>query len=189
MAGKRAQRLEKLGMVWSVADEPFREDLEAAKAYYEERWTLYAPRSATVLNRPVGQWLSNLRRPGALGDRPEWRAALEAVDERWDPACPAEWQLHYTALRELLTDEEDPSDVLPGFTVHGMDVGKWLAKQRQHALWARLMEGQRELLEAVGVVPLPPGAGGARRGPWEDRERLREGRCGPGAVQGPARAL
>ncbi|MFH8558853.1 Helicase associated domain protein [Streptomyces celluloflavus] len=156
MTGQRAQRLEKLGMVWSPADERFQENLEAAKAYYEQHWTLCAPRSATALDRPVGQWLSNLRRAGALEDRPEWRTALEVVDEHWDPAWPAEWQRHYAALRELLTDEEDHSDVLPGFTVHGMDVGKWLAKQRQHTVWAGLMDGQRELLEAVGVVPLPP---------------------------------
>ncbi|MFC8278272.1 Helicase associated domain protein [Streptomyces sp. NPDC057271] len=156
MNGRRAARLEKLGMVWSVADERFQENLEAAKAYYADHWTLCAPRSATALDRPVGQWLSNLRRPGALGDRPEWKAALEAVDEHWDPAWPAEWQRHYAALRELLTDEEDHSAVLPGFTVHGMDVGRWLAKQRQHAVWVDLMEEQRELLEKLGVVPLPP---------------------------------
>lgn len=156
MTGKRAQRLEKLGMVWSPADERFQENLEAAKAYFEQHWTLCAPRSATMLDRPVGQWLSNLRRAGALEGRPEWKAALEAVDEHWDPAWPAEWQRHYAALRELLTDEEDHSDVLPGFTVHGMDIGKWLVKQRQHAVWAQLVEGQRELLEEVGVVPLPP---------------------------------
>lgn len=67
-----------------------------------------------------------------------------------------EWQRHHAALRELLADEEDRSEVLPGVTVHGMDIGKWLAKQRQHTVWAGLMDGQRELLEAVGVVPLPP---------------------------------
>ncbi|MEU4954701.1 DEAD/DEAH box helicase [Streptomyces lavendulae] len=156
MTGRRAQRLEKLGMVWSVADERFQENLEAAKAYYEEHWTLCAPRSATALDRPVGQWLSNLRRPGALEGRPEWKAALEAVDEHWDPAWPAEWQRHFAALRELLADEDDDSAVLPGFTVHGMDIGKWLAKQRQHTVWEGLMDGQRELLEEVGVVPLPP---------------------------------
>ncbi|MEU2800950.1 Helicase associated domain protein [Streptomyces sp. NPDC007117] len=156
MTGLRAQRLEKLGMVWSLTDERFQENLEAAKAYYDQHWTLCAPRSATMLDRPVGQWLSNLRRAGALEGHPEWKSALEAVDEHWNPAWPAEWQRHYAALRELLTDEDDHSDVLPGFTVHGMDVGKWLAKQRQHTVWAGLMDGQRELLEAVGVVPLPP---------------------------------
>ena len=55
MSGLRARRLEELGMVWSVADERFQENLAAAKAYYEEYWTLCAPRTATVLDRPVGQ--------------------------------------------------------------------------------------------------------------------------------------
>ncbi|WP_349362126.1 helicase associated domain-containing protein [Streptomyces sp. H27-C3] len=100
--------------------------------------------------------MSNLRRAGALAEHPEWKTALEAVDKYWDPAWPTEWQRHYAALRELLTDEEDHSDVLPGFTVHGMDVGKWLMRQSQHAVWAGLMDGQRELLEAVRVVLLPP---------------------------------
>ncbi|WP_443050885.1 helicase associated domain-containing protein [Streptomyces sp. H27-D2] len=36
MTGLRAERLEKLGMVWSLADERFQENLEAAKAYFEE---------------------------------------------------------------------------------------------------------------------------------------------------------
>ncbi len=44
----------------------------------------------------------------------------------------------------------------PGVTMHGMDVGKWLQRQRQHAVWAGLMEGQRERLERLGIAPLPP---------------------------------
>ncbi|MFF3207740.1 Helicase associated domain protein [Streptomyces sp. NPDC002962] len=154
MTGLRAQRLEKLGMVWSLADERFQENLEAAKAYYEQHWTLCAPRPATMLDRPVGQWLSNLRRPGALDGHPEWKTALEAVDEDWNPAWPADWQRHYAALRELVRDEEGQADVLPGVTVHGMDVGKWLARQRKPEVWQALHDGQRERLEAVGVVPV-----------------------------------
>ncbi|MEU1628180.1 Helicase associated domain protein [Streptomyces sp. NPDC020096] len=157
MSGLRVKRLEKLGMVWSLADERFQENLEAARVYYEEHWTLCAPRSATALDRPVGQWLSNLRRPGALEGHPEWEAALREVDPDWNPAWPADWQRHYAALRELVRDEDHgQAVVLPGVTVHGMDVGRWQAKQRQHAVWQQLMEGQRERLEDVGVVPLAP---------------------------------
>ncbi len=159
MSGLRARRLEKLGMVWSLADERFQENLQAAKAYHEEHWTLCAPRTATALDRPIGQWLSNLRRPGALDDHPEWEAALQAIDEDWNPQWPADWQRHYAALRELVRDEEGQAgqvDVLPGVTIHGMDIGKWLAKQRKPEVWASLADGQRECLEAVGVVPLAP---------------------------------
>jgi len=156
MSGQRARRLERLGMVWSVADERFQENLEAAKAYYDQHWTLCAPRTATMLDRPIGQWLSNLRRPGALDGHPDWKTALEAVDEDWNPEWPADWQRHYAALRELMRDEEGPAEVLPGFTVHGMDVGKWLARQRKPEVWEALTDGQRERLEQLGIVPLAP---------------------------------
>ncbi|WP_404200213.1 DEAD/DEAH box helicase [Streptomyces tauricus] len=159
MNGQRAARLEKLGMVWSLADERFQENLEAAKAYYEQFWTLCAPRSATMLDRPLGMWLANLRRPGALDGHPEWKTALEAVDPDWNPSWPADWQRHYAALRELLRDENEEADraeVLPGVTIHGQDVGKWLARQRTPKVWQALTDGQRERLQAIGITPPTP---------------------------------
>ncbi|MER6678645.1 Helicase associated domain protein [Streptomyces sp. NPDC000983] len=158
MTGRRAERLEQLGMVWSVADERFQENLAAARAYYDRHWTLCAPRTATMLDRPVGQWLSNLRRPGALDGKPEWRAALESIDPDWNPAWPAAWQRHYAALRELVRDEDGRTEVLPGVTVHGMDIGRFAAKQRQYKVWRALTDGQRERLERLGIVPPPPPA-------------------------------
>ncbi|MFH8701966.1 helicase associated domain-containing protein [Streptomyces chartreusis] len=142
-----------------MADERFQENLEAAKSYHEQHWTLCAPRTATALDRPIGQWLSNLRRPGALDGHPEWKTALEAVDEDWNPSWPADWQRHYAALRELVADEEGQADaveVLPGLTIHGMDIGKWLDKQRQHGVWQALTDGQRERLEHLGIIPFAP---------------------------------
>lgn len=89
-----------------------------------------------------------------------------------------------------MRDEEGPATVLPGFTVHRMDVGKWLAEQRKPEVWAALAEGQRECLEDVGVTPLPvtvlpevspraPAEPGLPTGAVHGiRKRLREGRCG-----------
>ncbi|MFE5097707.1 Helicase associated domain protein [Streptomyces sp. NPDC056638] len=156
MSGLRARRLEKLGMVWSVADERFQANLEAAKAYYEQHWTLCAPRTATALDRPVGQWLSNLRRPGALDSHPEWQQALREIDEDWNPQWPVDWQRHYAALREMFVEESALTYVEPGVTVHGMDIGRWYHKQREYAVWHGLMPGQRERLERLGMEPSPP---------------------------------
>ncbi|MFF1594793.1 Helicase associated domain protein [Streptomyces sp. NPDC058286] len=153
MTGRRAARLEKLGMVWSVADERFQESLAAARVYYDEHWTLCAPRTASALDKPIGQWLSNLRRPGALAEHPEWEAALAAVDEDWNPPWPAPWQRHYAVVREMLAEETILAYIEPGVTVHGMDIGKWLAKQRKPEVWAALTHGQRERLQAVGITP------------------------------------
>ncbi|EWS96376.1 hypothetical protein SSIG_07202 [Streptomyces filamentosus NRRL 11379] len=45
---------------------------------------------------------------------------------------------------------------MPGFTVHGMDVGKWLARQRKPEVWQALTGGQRERLEQLGITPPAP---------------------------------
>lgn len=70
-------------MVWSPADERFQENPQAAKAYFAEHWTLRAPRSAEMLDRPAGQWLSNLRH-GALDGHLEWRTRAP----EWQVARP-----------------------------------------------------------------------------------------------------
>ncbi|MEV7004641.1 helicase associated domain-containing protein, partial [Streptomyces sp. NPDC093982] len=156
MSGQRAQRLEQLGMVWHVADAAFEENLAACRAYYEEHFTLCAPRTAVALGKPIGQLVSNLRRPGALDKHPERAAALAAIDPDWNPAWPVTWQRHYAAVRELLRDEPESTQILPGVTVNGLDVGAWLAKQRKPAVWQTLTDGQRERLGTLGVAPLPP---------------------------------
>lgn len=59
-----------------------------------------------------------------------------------------------------MADEEGQAEILPGLTVHGMDIGKWLARQ-----------GPR--------LPEPEGVHEAVQ---EGRERLRAGRYSPRAV-------
>ncbi|WP_345654958.1 helicase associated domain-containing protein [Streptomyces tremellae] len=100
--------------------------------------------------------MSNLRRAGALDGHPEWETALKEVDEDWNPSWSADWQRHYAALRELVAEEEGQAEVLPGVTVHGMDNGKWPARQRTPKVWQALTDGQRERLEQPGITPLAP---------------------------------
>ncbi|WP_323449107.1 DEAD/DEAH box helicase [Streptomyces yaizuensis] len=165
LSGKRAERLEGLGMVWEAEDATFAENLAAAHAWAEQHWGLCAPRAAVALGKPVGQWLSNQRRPGVLDGYPERAAALAGIDPDWNPTWPTEWQRTYAYVRELLTDEDVPGlpaekpaggvVLEPGVTVHGVDVGRWLKRQRQHTIWQALTEGQRERLTRLGIQPLP----------------------------------
>ncbi|WP_405475578.1 helicase associated domain-containing protein [Streptomyces sp. NBC_00009] len=74
----------------------------------------------------------------------------------WNPAWPADWQRHFAAVREMLVEESVLAYVEPGVTVHGMDIGRWLQKQRQHTVWTGLMDGQRQRLEQPGITPLAP---------------------------------
>jgi hypothetical protein len=134
MTGKRAERLEKLGMVWDATDAAFQENLAAARAYYQRHWSLCAPRSASVLDRPLGQWLSNMRRPGALAGHPERAQALAAIDPYWNPDWPVDWQRHYRVLADLVDADGTLPEIQPGVLFEGDDLGKWLERMTRD--WA-----------------------------------------------------
>ncbi|MFD7596308.1 Helicase associated domain protein [Kitasatospora sp. NPDC059812] len=153
MEGKRFERLESLGMVWDPLDAAWEENLAAAREYFEHHGTLAAPRTATALDKPVGQWLSNQRRPGALTGRPDRQEALAEIDPDWNPAWPLDWQRHYAAVADCLDGGAQLGDLLPGVTIHGLDIGRWLERQRQHHLWHGLTDAQRERLTQLGVEP------------------------------------
>ncbi|MFG3251155.1 helicase associated domain-containing protein [Streptomyces sp. NPDC048187] len=128
--------------------------------------------SAAILDKPVGQWLANARKKGGLGKDPkrarERAALLAAIDPDWRPGWPVDWQRHYAALKTLAAEDGVLGSVEPGTVVHGMDVGRWLATQRQD--WPLLSEGQRERLAGLDVeppvrpVPAQAGAGDATAG-------------------------
>ncbi|MET7792089.1 Helicase associated domain protein, partial [Streptomyces sp900116325] len=155
----RADLLNEVGMVWSVADAGFWKNLTAARAYHAVHGSLAAPKDAVVEGVAVGQWLANLRKAGGLGKdevrAAERRAALEAIDPEWHPGWSVEWQRHYATARALLAEEGGLTEVLPGVLVHGCDVGAWINRQREAATWERLLPEQRERLEALGLTPLP----------------------------------
>ncbi|MFJ6761104.1 Helicase associated domain protein [Streptomyces sp. NPDC091273] len=158
MTGKRAAELEELGIVWDTADTGFEQNLGAARAYHELHGTLAAPRHATALDRAVGQWLTNVRRPGGLGKDPERAqrraAALAAIDPDWNPRTlgwTVDWQRHYAYLAQLLAEGAQPAAIMPGVTRHGDDIGRWTTTQRRN--WDRLNEEQQRRLGALGVGP------------------------------------
>ncbi|WP_331731906.1 Helicase associated domain protein (plasmid) [Streptomyces avidinii] len=158
MTGERAAELEELGIVWDTADAGFATNLGAARAYHELHGTLAAPRHATALDQAVGQWLTNIRRPGGLGkdpDRAQRRdTALTAIDPDWNPRTlgwTVDWQRHYAYLGQLIADGARLPAVVPGVTRHGEDVGRWLATQRRN--WDRLNEEQQRRLGDLGVKP------------------------------------
>ncbi|MEU9031936.1 Helicase associated domain protein [Streptomyces sp. NPDC048383] len=156
ITGERAAELEELGIVWDTADQGFAENLAAARAYFELHGTLAAPRHATALDRAIGQWLTNIRRPGGLGkdpDRARRRAEqLAAVDPDWNPrenGWTVDWQRHYAYLAQLLAGGARLDDVVPGVTRHGDDVGRWLATQRRD--FSKLNAEQQRRLGELGV--------------------------------------
>ena len=87
---------------------------------------------------------------------PERRAReLAEVDEDWNPVWAADWQRQFVAVRGLLADGAALADIAPSVTVHGEDAGRWLARQREHAMWTKLLPEQRDRLAGIGIEPLP----------------------------------
>ncbi|MFJ4585643.1 DEAD/DEAH box helicase [Streptomyces echinatus] len=169
LATQRAEDLDALGMVWDPTEAAWEENLAAARAYYAETGTLAAPVTATALDKPVGQWLANVRKQGGLGKDPE-RAArraaqLAAIDPDWRPNWPVDWQRSYAGVAQLLALGSTVDQIVPGVTVDGTDVGRWLHRQRQHVVWQALAAGQRERLTALGITPLPPQQETPKRAP------------------------
>nr|WP_053703347.1 helicase associated domain-containing protein [Streptomyces sp. WM6368] len=156
MTGERAAKLEELGIVWDTADAAFEQNLGAARAYYALHGTLAAPRSATLLDIAIGQYLTNIRRPGGLGKDPgraqRRAAALAAIDPDWNPGTlgwTVDWQRHHAYLAQLLAEGARLTAIVPGVTRHGEDVGRWLATQRR--AWDRLNAEQQRRLGLLGV--------------------------------------
>ncbi|MFI9014063.1 Helicase associated domain protein [Streptomyces griseus] len=153
----RVDLLNEVGMVWSVSDAGFWKNLSAARDYHAVHGSLACPRDTQWDGVPVGQWLSNLRRPGGLGTDPvradERRRALEAIDPEWNPGWPVDWQRHYAATRHLLAEEHSGVELLPGVTVNGVDVGTWTTRQTDPAVWNTLNDEQQKRLEGLGLTP------------------------------------
>ncbi|WP_240799467.1 helicase associated domain-containing protein [Streptomyces sp. A0958] len=187
MNGERADELEELGMVWDTADAAFEENLAAARAYFTEAGTLAAPRHATALDKPIGQWLTNLRRPEGLGKntgRAQRRAEqLAAIDPDWNPRLlgwTVDWQRCYVGLAALLDAGSALEDVQPGVTYRGDDIGRWVVRQARD--WAQLNAEQRRRLEELGVRPRaavraqkPPARGTAKAGAGKGSEAFQRG--------------
>ncbi|MDX3540280.1 helicase associated domain-containing protein [Streptomyces sp. MB09-01] len=160
MTGERAAELEELGIVWDTADAGFATNLGAARAYYELHGTLAAPRGAAILDVAIGQWLTNVRRPGGLGKDPgrarRRAAALAAIDPDWNPGTlgwTVDWQRHYAYLTQLLASGARLTAIVPGVTRHGDDIGRWLATQQRD--WDRLNAEQQRRLATLGVTKAP----------------------------------
>ncbi|WP_234433882.1 DEAD/DEAH box helicase [Streptomyces rimosus] len=156
------------GMVWEPGEEAWENKLAALRSYRRATGHL-APRQDTMWGEsdtedlvPVGQHMANLRRKGGLGKDPE-RAAerakqLTAIDPDWNCPWPLDWQRHYRVLADLV-DADGPTvltEIQPGVTFDGDDLGRWLTREREASNWTQLSAEQQERLTKLGVKPVQP---------------------------------
>ncbi|WP_328884191.1 DEAD/DEAH box helicase [Streptomyces sp. NBC_00299] len=181
------------GMVWEPGEEAWEAKLAALRSFRRATGHL-APRQDAVWGEseadglvPVGQHMANLRRKGAkngLGKDPE-RAAVRAaqlteIDPDWDCPWPLDWQRHYRVLADLVDADGHLPDIAPGVLMDGDDIGKWLQRQKNPAIWTQLSAEQQEQLSALGITPLEApapaaAAGRTAKGPSKAQQAFQRG--------------
>ncbi|WP_346011841.1 helicase associated domain-containing protein [Streptomyces sp. SID3343] len=158
---KQVQKLNELGMVWSLLDHAWEDGLAIAREYSREHPTLAAPGDAVIEGFPIGKWLETKRtqdrKSGLDTERIE---ALDALveGEPWNPPhWPVSWQRRLTYVGESLRTRGTGArldDVALDVVHRGEAIGRWVARQR--AGWDTLGQEQRERLVELGLPP--PGA-------------------------------
>ncbi|MGY1583257.1 Helicase associated domain protein [Streptomyces sp. MN13] len=179
-----------VGMVWEPGEEAWESKLAALRSYRRATGHL-APRQNAVWGEgeamvPIGQHMANLRRKGGLGKDTE-RAAeraqqLASIDPDWNCPWPLDWQRHYAVLRDLAADEPHGHlpHIQPGVLFDGDDLGRWLKRQKQPGIWARLLPEQQQRLTKLGVTPLEapspaPAATRVTKGPSKAQQAFQRG--------------
>ncbi|MFI6587427.1 Helicase associated domain protein [Embleya sp. NPDC050493] len=186
---KQVQKLNGLGMVWSLLDQAWEDGLAIARAYAREHATLAAPGDAVLEGFPIGKWLETKRAQDRKRGLDTARAeALDALveGEPWNPPhWPVSWQRRLTYASELLAARGDRArldDVTLDAVHRGEAIGRWIARQK--AGWDKLGEEQRAALTGLGltpplaaettVAPVTEGAEPSGRKPKRSREQAFE---------------
>ncbi|MFH9984009.1 Helicase associated domain protein [Streptomyces sp. NPDC017179] len=181
--------LPEAGMVWEPGEEAWEAKLAVLRSYRRATGHL-APRQDAAWDDadgelvPVGQHMANLRRKGGLGKDTE-RAAerakqLEAIDPDWNCPWPLDWQRHHRVLADLVDADGVLPDIAPGVLMDGDDIGRWLERQKQPAVWAQLSSEQQERLSRLGVKPIQapspaPAVTRAAKGPSKAQQAFQRG--------------
>src|SRR5213078_3227845 len=144
------EQLENIGMVWHAPDYAWSEGLDRARAYAGVHGHLAAPVDAVWDDYPLGKWLANQRTAQGRGElTEERREQLEAIAADWNPVWETGWQRRWHLVADCVEAGASLEELLPGVRVGGEDVGAWLERQRTG--WSELDEGQKKLLEDLGV--------------------------------------
>ncbi|MFF6961708.1 Helicase associated domain protein [Streptomyces sp. NPDC008317] len=155
------QALDALGMLWAARPATFQTMLGHARAWAAEHGHLTVPVKEDIGGHRLGAWLAAQRRKAATGKLPsDQQQALEALDPHWNPPWHQQWQRAYLQAKAL---SPGPGGVWrpasDGWKYkHHPDsaIVDWIHRQRLN--FFRLPhQGQRDLLLAIGIPPLPDG--------------------------------
>jgi hypothetical protein len=148
--------LDEIGMVWSVSDFGFERNYHAAALYYREHGDLECDAdyvdSAGV---KLGAWLAYLRsqykKRGRYTLTEEQFRMLDAIGMRWGSKHDKQWEVYFRCLVSY-RERTGNTDVPATWKENGVQLGRWLRRQKDLYAGGELRQDRVQRLQALGLA-------------------------------------
>ena len=149
----RAERLEAIGMVWTVEKVGWERWYQAAATYRQEHGNLdILSNYVTPDGLKLGSWLVGKRQEYKEGVmKPERISQLEALGISWNQNSD-QWDKFYRSAQEYY---QEHGDIRPGpsyISPDGIRLGQWILRCRRDYKKGVLSESRVAQLESIGMI-------------------------------------
>ena len=158
LSKQRIEALDRIGMVWEVADYLWEQYFDACMQYVRENGNLQVPTDyVSKAGFRLGSWLrrQKLLRQGKLPGTPpspEQISRLDALGMQWDGRYEQAFRNGVQHLKDFCA-ERGCADVPVSYAApDGYRLGRWLDRQRQAQIRGKLSPERKKDLERLGVT-------------------------------------
>ena len=129
---QQIERLDSIGMVWSVFDAKWEKAYALAAAYYEENGNLNIPRSyVTAAGERLGQWVASQQWAYPKGKLTEEQVErLSRIGMYWGNRNDRQWNEGYQEAKRYFDAHGDLNVPADYVSPCGYNLGNWVKRQR-----------------------------------------------------------
>lgn len=147
--------LDGIGMTWDVSDYVFERNYSAAAVYYREHGDLECkPDYVDSSGVKLGAWLVYLRsqykKRGRFLLTAEQFRMLDEIGMRWGSKHDVQWDAYFKCLVSYL-ERTGNKDVPATWKENGIQLGRWLRRQRELYAVGELRQDRVIRLQALGL--------------------------------------
>lgn len=148
--------LDRIGMIWNVEDFGFERNYHAAAVYYREHGDLecsadYVDGDGVRLGAWIGYLRSQYKKRGRYALTEEQFRMLDAIGMRWGSKHDQQWNAYFRCLAAYL-ERTGNTDVPIAWKENGVQLGRWLRRQKELYAGGELRQDRVQRLQAIGLV-------------------------------------
>lgn len=146
-------KLEKIDMVWDVAEEEWLQMYKLCQEYHKKHGNLRINRTYMVDNVKLGVWIGQQRvkfnrHDGSISEKRVKK--LNELGMIWDEMLQ-KWMDYYAMALQCYNERGDVN-VVQKFKYNGKALGKWIYRQKTLLKEGKLNELQKVFLENIGIM-------------------------------------